>query len=198
MPDEELVGQQYLIVMTHSGGFGPLLPTEVTRAAMAVRLVGLTRGGSGASPAVADSLVALLNGGVHPLLPRTSSVGAGDLGAMALVAQVAIGAGRAEYRGEVLDGGEALARAGIPPLALQAKDGLAMISANGVSVGQGALVVERAGALADAAERGGGPVDGGDARQSVGGAAGGRRRQAVPRPGGVVPAAAARAARAAT
>jgi histidine ammonia-lyase len=152
VPDEELVGQQYLIVTTHAGGFGPLLPTEVTRAAMAVRLVGLTRGGSGASPAVADSLVALLNGGVHPLLPRTSSVGAGDLGALALVAQVAIGAGRAEYRGEVLDGGEALARAGIPPLALQAKDGLAMISANGVSVGQGALVVERAGALADAAE----------------------------------------------
>jgi len=119
---------------------------------MAVRLVGLTRGGSGASPAVAESLVALLNSGVHPLLPRTSSVGAGDLGAMALVAQVAIGAGRAEYRGEVLGGGEALARAGIPPLVLQAKDGLALVSANGVSVGQGALVAERAGALADAAE----------------------------------------------
>ncbi len=109
VPDEDLVAQQYMIVMTHSGGFGPLLPTEATRAAMAVRLVGLTRGGSGASPAVADSLVALLNSGVHPLLPRTSSVGAGDLGTMALVAQVAIGAGRAEYRGEVLDRGEALA-----------------------------------------------------------------------------------------
>jgi len=152
VPDDELVGQQYMIVMTHSGGFGPPLPTDVARAAMAVRLVGLTRGGSGASPAVAESLVALLNSGVHPLLPRTSSVGAGDLGAMALVAQVAIGAGRAEYRGEVLSGGEALARAGIPPLVLQAKDGLALVSANGVSVGQGALVAERAGALADAAE----------------------------------------------
>src|SRR4051812_49610435 len=55
VPDAELVGQQYMIVMTHSGGFGPLLPTEVSRAAMAVRLVGLTRGGSGASPAVAES-----------------------------------------------------------------------------------------------------------------------------------------------
>ena len=70
VPDAELVGQQYMIVMTHSGGFGPLLPTEVTRAAMAVRLVGLTRGGSGASPAVAESLVGMLNAGVHPLLPR--------------------------------------------------------------------------------------------------------------------------------
>jgi histidine ammonia-lyase len=152
IPDEELVRQQYLIVMTHSGGFGPLLPTEIARAAMAVRLVGLTRGGSGASPAVAESLVGMLNAGVHPLLPRTSSVGAGDLGAMALIAQVAIGAGRAEYRGAELGGPEALARAGIPPLVLQAKDGLAMVSANGVSVGQGAFVAERAGALVDAAE----------------------------------------------
>jgi histidine ammonia-lyase len=152
VPDAELIGQQYMIVMTHSGGFGPLLPTEVARAAMAVRLVGLTRGGSGASPAVAESLTSMLNAGVHPLLPRTSSVGAGDLGAMALIAQVAIGAGRAEYRGEVLAGGGALTRAGIAPLVLQAKDGLALVSANGVSVGDGALVADRAVALADAAE----------------------------------------------
>jgi histidine ammonia-lyase len=152
VPDEALIGQQYMIVRTHSGGFGPLLSTGVTRAAMAVRLVGLTRGGSGASPAVADALVGMLNAGVHPLLPRTSSVGAADIGPMALIAQVAIGAGRAEYRGESLSGSEALARAGIPPLVLQAKDGLALVSANGVSVGEGALVAERAGALADAAE----------------------------------------------
>jgi histidine ammonia-lyase len=66
VPDEALIGQQYMIVRTHSGGFGPLLSTDVTRAAMAVRLVGLTRGGSGASLAVADSLVAMLNAGVHP------------------------------------------------------------------------------------------------------------------------------------
>jgi histidine ammonia-lyase len=152
IPDDELIAQQYMIVMTHSGGIGPHLPTEVARAAMAVRLVGLTRGGSGASPAVAESLVGMLNAGIHPLLPQTSSVGAGDLGAMALVAQIAIGAGRAEYRGEVIAGGEALARAGLEPLVLHAKDGLAMVSANGVSVGHGALVAERAVALADVAE----------------------------------------------
>src|SRR3954470_404461 len=151
VPDDHLVAQQYMIVMTHSGGFGPHLPTSLARAAMAVRLVGLTRGGSGASPAVAESLTGLLNAGVHPLLPRTSSVGAGDLGAMALVAQVAIGAGRAEYGAEVLSGAEALSRAGVSPLVLQAKDGLALVSANGVSVGQGALVAERAAALADVA-----------------------------------------------
>ena len=152
VPDQQLVAQQYMIVMTHSGGFGPPMPTELSRGAMAVRLVGLTRGGSGASPAVADALVSMLNADVHPLLPRTSSVGAGDLGAMALIAQVAIGRGRAEYRGEVVGGGDALAAAGIPPLVLQAKDGLSMTSANGVSVGHGALVADRAGVLADVAE----------------------------------------------
>jgi histidine ammonia-lyase len=152
LPDDQLVAAQYLIVMTHSGGFGPALPAELVRAAMAVRLVGLTRGGSGASPAVADALVDLLNAGVHPVLPRTSSVGAGDLSALALVAQVAIGSGRAEYRGEVLDGGEALARAGLSPLVLAPKDGLALVSANGVSVGHGALVLERTAALAAVAD----------------------------------------------
>src|SRR3954466_3940374 len=66
VPDDELVGQQYRIVMTHSGGFGPLLPTEVTRAAMAVRLVGLTRGGAGARPAAAQALLGPLHPGAPP------------------------------------------------------------------------------------------------------------------------------------
>jgi histidine ammonia-lyase len=68
------------------------------------------------------------------------------------MAQVAIGMGRAEYRGEVLPGGEALRRAGIAPLVLGGKDGLALISANGVSVGQAALVVARAARVAAAAD----------------------------------------------
>jgi histidine ammonia-lyase len=71
---------------------------------------------------------------------------------MAGMAQVAIGMGRAEYRGEVVSGAEALRRAGIAPLELGGKDGLALISANGVSVGQGALVVARAAAVAAAAD----------------------------------------------
>jgi histidine ammonia-lyase len=94
----------------------------------------------------------MLNAGVHPVVPETASVGAGDLPQMAAVAQVAIGMGRAEYRGEVLPGGEALRRAGIAPLVLGGKDGLALISANGVSVGQAALVVARAARVAQAAD----------------------------------------------
>ena len=97
-------------------------------------------------------LAAMLNAGVHPVVPETASVGAADIGQMAGMAQVAIGMGRAEYRGEVFSGGEALRRAGIAPLVLGGKDGLALISANGVSVGQAALVVARAARVAEAAD----------------------------------------------
>ena len=96
--------------------------------------------------------MAMLNAGVHPVVPEIGSVGAADLGPMAGMAQVAVGQGRAEYQGELLSGGEALRRAGITPLALSGKDGLALVSANGVSIGHAALVVARAERVADAAD----------------------------------------------
>lgn len=149
---EDVHREQEFLVRSHAGGIGPPLPVPVVRAALAVRLAGVARGGSGASPAVADTLVAMLNARIHPLVPGTGSVGAADIGQMAGMAQVAVGLGRAEYRGQVLAGGEALRRAGIPPLVLAGKDGLALISANGVSVGQAALVVARAARAAQAAD----------------------------------------------
>ena len=152
LSEEEIRGEQRFLVMSHSGGIGPPLPTAIVRAALAVRLNGIARGGSGAGVAVAEILAAMLNAGVHPVVPETASVGAADVAQMAGMAQVAIGMGRAEYRGEVLPGGEALRRAGIAPLVLGGKDGLALISANGVSVGQAALVVARAARAAEAAD----------------------------------------------
>lgn len=152
LTEEEIQGEQRFLVMSHSGGIGPPLPAEVVRAALAVRLNGIARGGSGAGVAVAEILVAMLNAGVHPVVPETASVGAADVAQMAGMAQVAIGMGRAEYHGEVLPGGEALRRAGIRPLVLGGKDGLALISANGVSVGQAALVAARAARVAEAAD----------------------------------------------
>ncbi|MGY1643662.1 aromatic amino acid ammonia-lyase [Geodermatophilus sp. SYSU D00703] len=154
LTEEEIRGEQQFLVLSHAGGVGPPLPVPVVRAALAVRLAGIARGGSGASVAAAETLAAMLNAGVHPVVAGTASVGAADIGHMAGMAQVAIGRGRAEYRGEVLPGGEALRRAGIAPLELSGKDGLALISANGVSVGQAALAVaraERAAAAADVA-----------------------------------------------
>jgi histidine ammonia-lyase len=152
LTEEEIQDEQRFLVLSHSGGIGPPLPARIVRAALAVRLNGIARGGSGAGVAVAEILAAMLNVGVHPVVPETASVGAADVGQMAGMAQVAIGLGRAEYCGEVLPGGEALRRAGIEPLVLGGKDGLALISANGVSVGHAALVVARAARAAEAAD----------------------------------------------
>jgi len=139
LPEDALRRSQELLLVTHAGGVGAPAPVELVRAAMAARLNGIARGGSGATEALADILAAMLNEGVHPVVPAEGSVGAGDLGTMAAIGLVAIGRGRAEHRGEVVAGGEALRRAGIEPLVLQPKDGLTRVSANGVSMGNGAL-----------------------------------------------------------
>lgn len=152
LTEKEIRDEQRFLVVSHSGGIGPPLPTAIVRAALAVRLNGIARGGSGAAVEVAEVLAAMLNAGVHPVVPGIASVGAGDVGQMAGMAQVAIGIGRAEYRGEILPGSEALRRAGIAPLVLGGKDGLALVSANGVSVGQAALVMARAADVAAGAD----------------------------------------------
>ncbi len=152
LPPEELRRAQVMLLMTHAGGTGFPLPVETVRAAMAVRLNGIARGGSGASPGVADVLVAMLNGGVHPVVPSRGSVGAGDLGQLASVGQVALGAGRAEHGGDILPGREALARAGIEPLRLEPKDGLTFMSSNAFSIGEAGLVLARAQRIAEQAD----------------------------------------------
>jgi histidine ammonia-lyase len=149
---DELRQAQEMLLITHAGGFGPAAGSELVRAAMVVRLNGLARGGSGASPAVAEVLLEMLNAGVHPVVPAEGSVGSGDLSQLASVGLVAIGRGRAELAGELLDGAEALRRAGIKPLVLAAKDGLALMSSNALSIGHAALVVDRAAGLSRLAD----------------------------------------------
>ncbi len=144
LPIEELRSTQMMLLMTHASGLGDPAPARLVRAAMAVRLNGIARGGSGASPAVADVLMAMLNAGVHPIVPSRGSVGMADLGQLASVGQVALGFGRAELNGIVMAGGEALADAGIEPLQLEPKDGLTFMSCNGFSIGGGALALARA------------------------------------------------------
>lgn len=144
LPDEELLHFQEMMLAAHAGGFGANLSTTRVRAAMMVRINGMARGGSGVSPRAVETLVAMLNAGVHPEIPETGSVGAGDLAQLAHVALVAIGKGRAELDGEVVEGAVALGRAGITPLTLAPKDGLSLMSANGVSIGHGAMVIVHA------------------------------------------------------
>jgi histidine ammonia-lyase len=120
---------------------GEPLPAELTRAAMAARANGLCAGGSGASAAIAEGLVALLNAGVHPCVPRTGSVGASDLCMLAHVGLTLIGEGEAELGGERMPSAAALARAGLAPVTLGPKDGLAICSSSAVSAGVAALAL---------------------------------------------------------
>lgn len=120
---------------------GEPLDAELTRAAMVVRCNGICAGGSGATAGVADGLAALLNAGVHPRVPRSGSVGAADLCMLAHVGLVLIGEGEAELGGELLPAAEALARTGVRPVTLGAKDGLAICSSSAVSAGVAALAL---------------------------------------------------------
>jgi histidine ammonia-lyase len=152
VPLDILIDYQRRIVFERAGATGTPLPDEQVRALMFARIVGLAQGGSGATPGALEVLVRMLNAGVHPLVGEQGSLGASDIGHMAVIADVAIGRGRARVDGEILPGSEALARAGIEPYELQPKDGLAMVSANGASIGVGALTVleaERVARLAD-------------------------------------------------
>ena len=148
VPLDALRAYQPAIVAMHAGAIGEPLRSEIVRAAMAVRVAGIARGGAGASLGLAETLVAMLNARIHPIVPRIGSVGASDLMHMAAIGLVAIGKGRAELNGEVLAGAEALARAGIDAVQLEPKDGLALVSANAVSVGHAALLHARAGRAA--------------------------------------------------
>lgn len=118
---------------------GERLPVELTRATMAVRCNGLCAGGSGATPAIAGGLASLLNAGVHPCIPRFGSVGASDLCMLAHVGLTLIGEGEAELDGRPMASAEALARAGLEPVTLGPKDGLAICSSSALSAAVAAL-----------------------------------------------------------
>ena len=113
VPLEVLQRYQRQMIAGHACGIGAPLDSEDVRAAMLARVSGAARGGSGLTLEAVQLLVAMLNAGVHPIVPSAGSVGAGDLMHMAAIAVVMIGLGEAELNGELLPGGEALARAGL-------------------------------------------------------------------------------------
>ena len=120
---------QLNLVRSHACGVGGALSESETRAMMLLRANALAKGLSGVRPAVVDTLCAMLTQGVHPVIPAQGSVGAsGDLAPLAHLAQVVIGEGDAIYKGERIPGGEAMTRAGIAPLTLEAKEGLSLLN----------------------------------------------------------------------
>ncbi|QPV64046.1 histidine ammonia-lyase [Halosimplex litoreum] len=166
IPRQEVAQLQTNLLRSHSAGSGDPLPTEAVRAMLLARVNALLAGYSGVREVVVDHLVTMLNEGVHPVVPRTGSLGAsGDLAPLAHASLVLIGEGAARVDGnaddvrtadggERLDGEAALALAGLEPLTLGAKEGLALVNGTQLTVGLGALLVvdtERLVRAADAA-----------------------------------------------
>lgn len=140
------------LVRSHAAGTGEELNREVVRALLVTRLNALLAGYSGVRETVVETLASMCNRGIHPVVYRHGSLGAsGDLAPLAHVALVLLGEGEArvepqdgvdlEPTDEPIDGGEALTRAGIEPLSLEAKEGLALINGTQLTVGIGALLV---------------------------------------------------------
>lgn len=141
------------LIRSHAAGLGPPLPAAEVRAITLLRANVLAAGYSGARPEVVDLLLEMLNRGVHPVIPERGSVGAsGDLAPLSHLALVVIGEGEAEVAGERMPGGEALARAGLAPVVLEAKEGLALNNGTQVQTGIGALALLRAERAIDTAE----------------------------------------------
>src|ERR1700746_157672 len=126
---EQVRQLQVNLVRSHSCGVGLPLSEAETRAMMLLRANALAKGLSGIRPQTVETLCAMLDAGVHPVIPAQGSVGAsGDLAPLAHLAQVVIGEGRANFQGAELDGSEAMRRAGIAPVALEAKEGLSLLN----------------------------------------------------------------------
>ncbi len=144
IPHEKLAELQINLVRSHAGGVGQPLSEAESRAMVLLRANVLARGCSGVRPELLQLLVDLLNAGVHPVIPEKGSVGAsGDLAPLAHLALVVIGEGESYYRGQRVQGGEALRRAGLEPLQLAAKEGLALLNGTQAMTAVGALAVAR-------------------------------------------------------
>ena len=142
---DHLAQLQTNLVRSHAGGVGQPLSEAEARAMVLLRANVLAKGFSGCRIELLELLVALLNAGVHPVIPEKGSVGAsGDLAPLAHLALVVIGEGEAFYKGERMPGGEALRRAALKPLQLAAKEGLALLNGTQAMVAVGGLAVARA------------------------------------------------------
>src|SRR3954471_19183009 len=132
------------LLRSHAAGVAEPLPVRAVRAMMALRANVLAKGYSGIRRSTLDALIAALNARVHPIVPSRGSVGAsGDLAPLAHLSLVLIGEGHATVGADptVLDGAAALARAGLAPVELGAKEGLALINGTQASAAVAALAV---------------------------------------------------------
>ena len=141
------------LLMSHAAGVGDPLDEATVRAVMLIRANTLAKGHSGIRVQTIEALLALINRGVHSVIPAKGSLGAsGDLAPLAHTSLVLIGKGEAVYRGQRMPGAEALRRAGLAPIELGAKEGLALINGTAVMAAIGALTTWRAECLSRVAD----------------------------------------------
>jgi histidine ammonia-lyase len=150
---DEIRHLQLNLVRSHACGVGKPLSAPATRAMLALRANALAKGFSGVRPIVVDTLLAMLNRNVLPVIPSQGSVGAsGDLAPLAHLALAAIGEGEAVFAGRRMAGAEALHAAGIAPLVLEAKEGLALLNGTQAMLALLALALRGAEIAADTAD----------------------------------------------
>ncbi|MDB6098262.1 MAG: hutH, partial [Gammaproteobacteria bacterium] len=134
IPNEQLELLQRNLLLSHSAGVGNPLPEAVVRLVLALKVNALARGHSGVSLRLVDALLALLEHEVYPVIPAQGSVGAsGDLAPLAHLSAVLLGLGQVRVRGATLPAHAGLSLAGLQPIKLRAKEGLALINGTQVS-----------------------------------------------------------------
>ncbi|MHC4710557.1 MAG: HAL/PAL/TAL family ammonia-lyase, partial [Planctomycetota bacterium] len=140
LDDEQVRDFQKYLIYNHAAGIGEPMAVEVVRAAMLSRVNVLAKGYSGCRVEIPSTYVAMLNGGITPVVCSKGSVGAcGDLSPMSQIALSLMGEGECFYRGERIATGDAMGKAGIPVPGLQARDGLSAINGANVIAGSAAL-----------------------------------------------------------
>lgn len=150
---EDAKAMQLNLIRSHACGIGRPFAKEVVRAIMLLRINALAIGYSGIRPEVVQLMADMLNRGVTPVIPEQGSLGAsGDLAPLSHLALVLVGEGEAYYEGERLPGGEAMAKAGLAPIVLEAKEGLALINGTQVMTAVGVLACWDAERLVDWAD----------------------------------------------
>ncbi|VBB07365.1 phenylalanine/histidine ammonia-lyases active site [Lucifera butyrica] len=141
------------LILSHAAGVGDYLPEDAVRAAMLLRANSLCKGYSGIRLSTVEMLLAMLNRRVYPAVPAKGSVGAsGDLAPLSHMVLVMLGEGQAFLNGELVTGAEALAAAGLKPVALGGKEGLALINGTQIMTAVGCLVWHDAAKLMQVAD----------------------------------------------
>lgn len=140
--NEDCKTLQRNLIISHACGIGNMLPTEAVRAIMLLRANALVKGFSGIRLNTIETLIEMINKGVHPMIPEKGSLGAsGDLAPLSHMVLPMIGEGEAEYKGKIMCGSDAMNLAGISIVELVSKEGLALINGTQVMTGVGALAV---------------------------------------------------------